>query len=611
MYHYNCAMYLGLNISHDASAAIINSSGDIIAAISEERLTRKKHHMAFPQKSIEYLLGNYKGEIEQVVIGSISKFEFSSMKNLHWIFNPWDVAKFDGQMDKHMYPPGFSPTPNFDSRNDKSGIKRKNWVENEVQIRLRNLGVGAPIKFQDHHDSHAFSAFAGFGAREGLVISLDGYGDGYSGVIKKFDVDNTNNYVVEELARFNDKQSIGFLYSAITDRYNFKPNSHEGKITGLAALGSHSPALEFLRKKIQVKDGVPKFKIPKSRTTRLLFEILFRVTNLEIFSYSIRNIISIAGSKKANYEDLAFAAQSILEESVQKIVNHFLVKSNKKDIFLAGGIFANVRVNQKLAESSLVESAYIFPNMGDGGIAVGCVWSFMYENSKLPPKIRFNDMYLGNEPGPVDKTNQFGSEIFIHRATRQENIDIISSALAANRIVGCIIGRMEFGPRALLNRTIFASPASVEINKSLNKRLRRTEFMPFAPAVLVEDSRKIFDLEKFGNLEAFNYMTMTCDVREEWRPIMPAVVHIDGTARPQFISQTSHSFGYELISNFKEKTGIPCLINTSFNIHEEPIVSSIGDAITALKEGSVDFVTDGLNIYCLAGTKNESFLEQI
>ena len=603
-------MYLGLNISHDSSAALINSSGDIIAAISEERLTRKKHHMTFPQKSIEYLLGNYKGEIEQVIIGSISKFEFASMNNLHWIFNPWDVAKFDGQMDKHMYPPGFSPTPKFDSKNDKNGINRETWVKNEVQLRLSNLGVEAPIKFQDHHDSHVFSAFAGFGAREGLVVSLDGYGDGYSGVIKKFNVDSTNSYVVEELARFSDKQSFGFLYSAITDRYNFKPNSHEGKITGLAALGSHSPALEFLQKKIQVKNGVPDFKIPNSRFTRLLFEILFRITNLEIFSYSIRNIISIAGSKKGNYEDLAFAAQYILEESVQKVVNHFLVQSKMKNLFLAGGIFANVRVNQKLAESSLVESTYIFPNMGDGGIAVGCVWSFMHENGKLSPKIRFNDMYLGNEPGSADQVDQFGSEIYIHRTTSKENIEIVSSALVANRIVGCIMGRMEFGPRALLNRTIFASPASVEINKSLNKRLRRTEFMPFAPAVLVEDSKKIFNLEKFCNLEAFNYMTMTCDVREEWRPIMPAVVHIDGTARPQFISQTSHSYGYNLISRFKAKTGIPCLINTSFNIHEEPIVSSIGDAITALKERSVDYVTDGSNIYCLAGTENETFLKQ-
>jgi len=588
-------MLLGLNLSHDSSAAIVDNSGVVLAAVSEERITRKKNQIAFPRLSIASIASVFDiSQVSTVVVGSHSDFKFANMNSLHWIFEKEHFPKFDGMVDKFVWPPGYAPLPQLDYWNDPTGVLREAWVKGQIATELKALGISAKIVFRNHHDAHVFSGIGSAEYEHGLAFSLDGEGDGESGVVKKFWSED-GVIKTRDLARIPNTASLGYLYTAITNRYNFKPTFHEGKITGLASYGEGGAALDFLLSKVHVSNGVPHFDIPSNRVLRLVYELIQRTTKRSNLVYSLDNLADLAARKSMNYPDLAAAVQDVLEISVCKIIEHFIEKTGEVDLTLSGGVFANVKLNQRITELKRVQQVSVFPAMGDGGLSIGGAWDYLYSIGKLRNGKKYSDMYLDPQKNLSELDLSFQSMndnhyLFVKENVSQSRTQKIAQLVNDGQIVGVIYGSMEFGPRALLHRSIIADPRNREINDTLNRRLRRTEFMPFAPVCKFEDANSLFYLEDFKDLTPFQYMTMTCNVRENWIERIPAVVHVDNTARPQILPEGDCSFASEILISFKALTGIPCLINTSFNVHEEPIVRTIDDGIRALHYRAVDWI---------------------
>ena len=588
-------MLLGLNLSHDSSAALVDNFGVVLAAVSEERITRKKNQIAFPRLSIASIASVFDiSQVSTVVVGSHSDFKFANMNGLHWIFEKEHFPKFDGMIDKFVWPPGYAPLPQLDYQNDPTGVSREAWVKGQIATELKALGISAKIVFRNHHDAHVFSGIGSAEYEHGLAFSLDGEGDGESGLVKKFWSED-GVIKTRDLARIPNTASLGYLYTAITNRYNFKPTFHEGKITGLASYGEGGKALDFLLSKVHVTNGVPHFDIPSNRVLRLVHELIQRTTKRSNLVYSLDNLADLAARKSMNYPDLAAAVQDVLEISVCKIVEHFIEKTDEVDLTLSGGVFANVKLNQRITEMKRVQKVSVFPAMGDGGLSIGGAWDYLHSIGKLTNNKKYSDMYLD----PQVELDQLDSDVqsldsnptlVVENNVGQLRSKKIAQLVNEGQIVGLMYGSMEFGPRALLHRSIIAHPRNKAINDTLNRRLRRTEFMPFAPVSKFEDASALFHIENFKDLTSLQYMTMTCRVRENWIERIPAVVHVDKTARPQILPKNDSSFASEILTEFKSQTGIPCLINTSFNVHEEPIVRTLNDGIRALQSRAVDWI---------------------
>ena len=588
-------MLLGLNLSHDSSAALVDNFGVVLAAVSEERITRKKNQIAFPRLSIASIASVFDiSQVSTVVVGSHSDFKFANMNGLHWIFEKEHFPKFDGMIDKFVWPPGYAPLPQLDYQNDPTGVSREAWVKGQIATELKALGISAKIVFRNHHDAHVFSGIGSAEYEHGLAFSLDGEGDGESGLVKKFWSED-GVIKTRDLARIPNTASLGYLYTAITNRYNFKPTFHEGKITGLASYGEGGKALDFLLSKVHVTNGIPHFDIPSNRVFRLVHELIQRTTKRSNLVYSLDNLADLAAKKSANYADLAAAVQDVLEISVCKIVEHFIEKTDEVDLTLSGGVFANVKLNQRITEMKRVQKVSVFPAMGDGGLSIGGAWDYLHSIGKLTNNKKYSDMYLD----PQVELDQLDSGVqsldsnptlVVENNVGQLRSKKIAQLVNEGQIVGLMYGSMEFGPRALLHRSIIADPRNKAINDTLNRRLRRTEFMPFAPVSKFEDASALFYIENFKDVTPFQYMTMTCRVRENWIERIPAVVHVDKTARPQILPKNDSSFASEILTEFKSQTGVPCLINTSFNVHEEPIVRTLNDGIRALQSRAVDWI---------------------
>jgi carbamoyltransferase len=228
--------------------------------------------------------------------------------------------------------------------------------------------------------------------------------------------------------------------------------------------------------------------------------------------------------------------------------------------------------------------------MGDGGLSIGGTWDYLHSKGKLRNNKKYSDMYLDPQVDLGVQSRDDFSSLNVEENVGPTRAQKIAQLVDGGQIIGLMTGSMEFGPRALLHRSIIADPRNKEINDTLNKRLRRTEFMPFAPVCRFEDARSLFQIDNFKDLNPFQYMTMTCGVRENWQERIPAVVHVDKTARPQILPQNDSSMASEILTEFKSLTGIPCLINTSFNVHEEPIVRNLDDGIRALQSRAVDWI---------------------
>lgn len=575
-------MYLGLNIGHDASVAVTDDNGIVLHAIAEERISRTKIHSGIPAQSLKLLGELYDIEnIENVVIGNNQGLDTELLRRMLA-----DIKYHTGRKIglNHSVTPGLQI-----SRNSSE-------VKDEFFKTLHGLIGKKKIILPKHHDSHLGCAIgcANFSTST-LLISLDGKGDGESGAVSSISGrlgGIPNRY--REHARFPTLDSFGLLYNAVTSAYNFKPVYHDGKITGLAAYGNYSTAVDVLMKYVSVKNGLPTINQARSLKDRFLRKSLGHFGLSKYAKKNLEEIVSLAEAQTINFPDLAFAIQEVLEKSVVEIVMYWKNKTECDSLALSGGVFANVKLNQKLSELGIFEDLRIFPNMGDGGIALGGIWYELYKRGELSNDELFHDMFLAPDIAQTDQLTFKKLEErkkFHIQKVELKNMPALVARLIFNGEVGAIHkGKMEFGPRALCNRSILGDPRDSKVNTSINNRLHRTEFMPFAPVVKFENFRKYFEISPKQSIFPFKYMTMTCKVNPDFAKLFPGVVHVDYTARPQVIERQDDELVWEILNEFEKLTGIGILVNTSFNVHEEPINFKLEDSIEALERDAVDFL---------------------
>jgi carbamoyltransferase len=375
--------------------------------------------------------------------------------------------------------------------------------------------------------------------------------------------------------------SAGWFYEGITSMLGFRPLRHEGKVLGLAAWGDPKPLHEAFRRALRCA--------PSGRALTSDFAGRPRA-DAERMAY-LGELI-----RGHSRENVAAAAQRILEEAIVPLVETALAESGTSRVALNGGVFANVRLNQRIAALPGVERVFVFPGMSDTGNSVGAALlalaaldSTAFAGARRP----LDDVAWGPGFDDAEIRAALDAAGLAYRHLPGERIaETAARAVHEGLVVGWFQGRMEFGPRALGYRSIVAAPVDADMHARLNDRLSRTDFMPFAPSVLAEAASTVFrDVTPAAHTAEF--MTITLEVVPEWRPRIPAVVHVDGTARPQLVRRDRNPLYHRLIEGYRDLSGIPLVLNTSFNVHEEPIVCGPGDAIRALVEKRIDGLAIG------------------
>lgn len=441
----------------------------------------------------------------------------------------------------------------------ESEAEHRHWTD-ELQAGLARYGLDKKLRRFHHHDTHAANAFFSSGYDQALVVTLDGYGSGCAGGVYVGDAQG-----VRVLHRFPFPNSLGHFYEHVTSGLGFKPNRHEGKIVGLAAYGD-----------------------PKILGPVLLERFVTDSGDLRMRA-ALNHFFTRALTARYAKRDIAAAYQYVLEEVARRVVRHWVEKTGMTKVAMSGGVNANVKLNQRVHEIPGVESIFVYPNMGDGGCATGAAM-LVFDHKVFPPKALEN-AYYGPDYTATEIQAALDREGLAYE--RVEDIeDRVAQLLTEDFIIGRFNGRMEYGPRALGNRSILYPARDPEVNQWLNKQLGRTEFMPFAPAALASEAHRLFK-NVAGCEKTAEFMTVTFDCTEEMIAKCPAAVHVDGTARPQLVSERTNASFHRILQGYNARTGIPAIINTSFNMHEEPIICSPEDAIRAFLLGNIDYLAIG------------------
>lgn len=436
----------------------------------------------------------------------------------------------------------------------------KHWSE-ELAAGLKRHGLDrVPLKRFQHHDTHAANAYFASGFDRALAVTFDGYGSGCCGGVYTAGPDG-----IQALHRFKFPNSLGIFYEHVTSGLGFKPSRHEGKIVGLAAYGDAKLLADVLLARFVTDNGDVRI------------------------AGGLNHFLARALADRYTKRDVAAAYQYVLEEVARRAVSFWVKSTGLSRVVMSGGVHANVKLNQRVREIPGVEEIFVYPNMGDGGCGTGA--AMLCFDHKEMPKAGYDAVYLGPDYSEADVRAALDAEKLKYE--RHDDIEErVAGLLAENAIVGRWNGRMEYGPRALGNRSVLYPAREPEVNQWLNKQLGRTEFMPFAPACLAEEAHTLFKNLK-GCEKTAEFMTITFDCTDEMKRHSPAAVHIDGTARPQLVRAATNPSFHKLLSAYRAKTGIPVLINTSFNMHEEPIVCSPADAVRAFLLGNIDYLAAG------------------
>ena len=595
---------LGISpLDKDATACLV-LNGEIVAAIAEERLSRVKIHAGFPYKAIEALLNTYSLSTDDidVVVYAFTDWEEESrlmadaievhklkeaqstedhlslsMKNLPAQPNrTYGIPGLDESalyMDKGMFHKVayqlLSTNKTFSSYFSrrranqwyaKASAGHRKWSV-ELQKGLEHFGLQDKLHRIEHHLTHAANAFYTSGFDEALIITLDGYGSGLGG-----SASIGKGHSIERIHSLPYPTSLGEFYERVTSSLGFQPGRHEGKIVGLAAYETPDILFNTVRRFFEGSGESLRYRQPHN------------------FAYS--RYLSTKFAKPT----VAAAYQKVLEEVAGEYIKPFIDQTGLRNVVLSGGVVANVKANQRIFELDGVESIFIHPNMGDGGCSIGAALVVANEHQNINP-VRINDVYWGQEYSDDE------IEVELKKANldyhRSENVDIETAQLLADdNIVARFAERMEYGPRSLGNRSILYNAKDPDVNLWLNQQLNRTEFMPFAPATLFEERENCYRNMK-GAEHAATFMTITFDCTELMIKQSPAAVHVDGTARPQLVSEHSNKRFHSVLKEYHRLTGIPSVINTSFNMHEEPIVCTPYDAVRAFLLGKLPYLAIG------------------
>ena len=559
---------LGISDSKTESGIAYYKDGKLEFALNEERVSRKKLDGGFPYKSLDLFYKYYEDELD-----SIDQILFAGILTpvpVSRIFNfLLDIDKRSTKQNNKSWFDLIYRTISyiltyefklFGSVNSNKRISKfmQYLLKYILSKRLHPLIKDKPILFVDHHLCHASAAFFSSEFNESLVASFDGYGDGYSGKIYV-----ANGKSLKKILAVNALDSFGLYYSLITEFLGFTPERHEGKVTGLAAYGTYE----------NVKEKFP-FILSKTMKPKYLGK------------GDIKDLKDIK-SKFSQYrkEDVASWLQYNVEEHVCRIISYYMKKYGQNNICLAGGLFANVKLNQRISELEEVKQIYIYPAMSDAGISHGAILSLVREKEVL------NNVYYG-----PDYSDQYIEKILIAEGikyTKSKNIaNKIATLLSQGKIIARFNGRMEYGPRALGNRSIIVQATDNSINEILNKKLHRTEFMPFAPVILKEYASKCLKGLKKAYLTS-KFMNISFNATDYMKKKFPAAVHVDGTVRPQILSKNDNKDFYNILLEYYKITKNPVILNTSFNMHEEPMVMTPYDALRAFKQANLDYLAIG------------------
>jgi carbamoyltransferase len=546
---------------------------ELKAAVQLERLTRVKGDGCYPDLSIEETLGIVGATRRDVDVLALGRIDFPvqyfrHFRGYRWLREQWRTHVEGKKMRSMARETRRANTPHVEDFFDVASMRRDCGLRDD-----------AVVHFYNHHLAHALPTLFYAEWDDALLVTSDGGGD---------TVNHSHRYFANGAIRTiygGDEclttpppiDSLGHAYEAATHAIGFRPHRHEGKLTGLSALGK------------PVYAG----RIGKH----------FHVDHAGRVHSDFRNkdaMFDLVGDVAADsrHEDVAASIQKVLEDTMLASIQRLLQQNPARHLGVAGGVFANVRLNRVLAEQLDLAGIFVFPPMGDEGLPVGGALSYLLKRDGirrwLPQRRCLGDVYLGR-----DYTKQADDAFAAMTGIRRlagDPVEASAKRLARGEIGAIYTGRMEDGPRALGARSILANPSRRETHDLLNQRLARTEFMPFAPVVPEEKAAGIFDVNSV-NAYACRFMTITCDVRPAWRERIAAVVHVDGSARPQTITRDANPLYYDIVSAFGRETGTPVLVNTSFNVHEEPIVNTPRECAKALVDGRVDFVVTQRAIY--------------
>jgi carbamoyltransferase len=559
---------LGIAAQHDAGAALI-IDGKIVSAVNEERLNRTKLYWGWPEQSIEEVLRLAGVEISDVDVVSVANQTHSTYAAAHWEgLYPKDIRRriLIGLSRMGLARAIGGTQAGVALYRLLNGKRFRTLQTAALEKKIRDLGFTAPIDHIDHHTSHLASAYYTSGWDRCLNISLDGVGDGYCSRIAVCENGQMTN--IHSIPFYH---TPGQYYGFVTGWAGYTPGKHEGKITGLAAHGDPTRVLPYLRDRIDYSEAKFSF-VNKGMWASAEYEYLCGIFD------------------RFSKEDVAAAIQQHLEDLVGRYVEQAVTRTGHSRIVLSGGIFANVKLNQRIREIGGVEDVYIHPNMGDGGLAVGAALASVADRSPVTLEWIPN-AYFGSdiEDDGIEKALDACGRPY----SRHENVELEAARyLAEGKIIARASGRMEYGPRALGNRSILYQATDTTVNQWLNEKLNRTEFMPFAPAILRNRAAEYYTGYQPDH-RAAEFMTITYDATERCKQEAPAVVHIDGTARPQVVDEMTNPGFHTLLTEYERLTGMPQVINTSFNMHEEPIVRTAEEAVKAFEASKLDVLVLG------------------
>ena len=583
---------LGISAFYHDSAATIVIDGKIIAAAQEERFTRKKHDSNYPYNAIEFVLryANLKLlEIDEIVFYEKPFLKFERLLETYVAFAPKGFVQFTKAMPVWL----------------REKLFQKKYIFNELKRHDKNFKDQNKIFFSDHHLSHAASAFFPSPFEEAIVLTADGVGEWNTTTVA---IGKGNTLEIKKEIHF--PHSLGLLYSAFTYYTGFKVNSGEYKLMGLAPYGK-AIYKDKIKQLIDIKkDG--SFKLDQ---TYFNYATGLTMTNEKfhlLFGQKPRN----AENEKITqfHMDIASSIQELTEEIMIKLTRSLRAEYNIKNLCLAGGVALNCVVNGKILKEKIFDNIWIQPAAGDAGGSLGAalaLWHLEKGNKRI---INSNDDMKGSYLGTEFSQEQIQKELtsvgaIFDTFSYEEMIEKTANYLSKGKAIGWFQGRMEFGPRALGARSILGDPRSDKMQKKLNLKVKyRESFRPFAPSVLKDDLSNWFDISVespymllVANIKNDKKIEMTGEQKKLFgieklnikRSEIPAVTHVDYSARVQTVDKNINKRYYDLISKFKEITGCPVIVNTSFNVRGEPMVNSPTDAFNCFMGTELDHLVIG------------------
>jgi carbamoyltransferase len=576
---------------HDSAVALLSSDGEILAGVQEERFTRKKHDSRFPKHSIQYCIDSFNvtaQSLDSIVFYEKPLVKFERLLETYLTYAPQGFRSFVAAMPVWLKEKLFL----------KSTLKRE--LATIFKCKEKEL---PPLLFNDHHGSHAASAFFPSPFEEAAVLCMDGVGEWATSSVW---VGKGNE--LKSVYEIDFPHSLGLLYSAFTYYTGFKVNSGEYKVMGLAPYGEPEFVDLILEHLIDVKDD---------GSFRLNMEYFNYATGLtmtndkfsKLFGAPPRKPESTLTQREMN---LARSVQDVTEKVMILLAKDVRKKTGMKNLCLAGGVALNCVANGKILKENIFDQIWVQPAAGDAGGALGAALSSFYQFKSNPRKVNPQDFMKGSYLGPSyskeDIKANLPQDAYSEELDSQSMAKRLASILADGNVVGLFQGRMEFGPRSLGCRSIIGDARNQKMQSVMNLKIKyRESFRPFAPAVLQEDVTKYFEFPKNANSP---YMLMVAPVQEKSRIPMtteqeklfgieklniprstiPAVTHIDYSARIQTVHKETNPVFYNIISEFKKLTGESVLVNTSFNVRGEPIVCTPKDAFVCFMRTEMDYL---------------------